>query len=496
MNPMNDDQRIDEALRHFLKAHAEDLAGLAVGEFEMADRVRARVGGRHMDRRMVLLVAAALLLIASMAATAFAVASGRLRLPWASEFTPGAYPSCGYDAPPGLVLYYDDHDFLVTLDSSGRLIRGTNGEGNVNLTIRTLTARGIGAMIDEVQKTLPVSGCHTISVPGGQDHGLYLETRSGVVGMSWGPNRTTVRPTSPAELAAINVLQARLDDVASWMPADGWVDATPQAYLPDRWDIGILLIGTDGPKAPGPDPAALTMPDGSDVGSFGTVFPPASARERCGTVTPAFVSDLLDRFAVLGVQHDGSELGKVELADASNRDWALTDHVTGEGVQIDIRGLRPHDADCVTRAQIAQTQSDAHTDPRIAVNPCNLLPAGASSSQGENQLTGIGTVGFRDCQYFQGNNMAILSWRSQPTSPVDGRRIAHELFGTALVEKEVDGHEAFLNACFEPAAACSPAIAISADPYFFVISVSPPFTADRTEIETLGRLMIEGLPQP
>lgn len=81
MNPLIDDARLDDAIRRFLSDRAEDLASLAAGEFDMADRVRARSGAGPMDRRLWPLLAAALLL-ASVTATAIAVGSGLINPPW------------------------------------------------------------------------------------------------------------------------------------------------------------------------------------------------------------------------------------------------------------------------------------------------------------------------------------------------------------------------------------------------------------------------------
>lgn len=120
MDPMIDDQRTDAALRRFLAADADDLAEAAVGEFEMAARVRAHLGGARPERRLVLLAAAALL-IASLAATAIGVATGLIRPPWTSDLPtkhgqlavfryPGPFPTPGhgiFDTPPGGMVLID-----------------------------------------------------------------------------------------------------------------------------------------------------------------------------------------------------------------------------------------------------------------------------------------------------------------------------------------------------------------------------------------------------
>jgi Tol biopolymer transport system component len=84
MDPTIDEQRIDTALRGFLAADADELAAVAAGEYEMAARVHARVGATHAGRRLVLLLAATLVVV-SLAAGAFAVAAGLIRLPRISE---------------------------------------------------------------------------------------------------------------------------------------------------------------------------------------------------------------------------------------------------------------------------------------------------------------------------------------------------------------------------------------------------------------------------
>ncbi len=70
MDPKIDEQRIDAALRRFLAADADALAAVAVGEYEMAARVQARVGAARPGRRLVLLLAAALVIAVIPAARA------------------------------------------------------------------------------------------------------------------------------------------------------------------------------------------------------------------------------------------------------------------------------------------------------------------------------------------------------------------------------------------------------------------------------------------
>jgi dipeptidyl aminopeptidase/acylaminoacyl peptidase len=80
MDPMIDEQRIDAALRRFLAADADALAAGAAGEYEMAARVQTRLAATHPGRRLVLLLAATLVIV-SLTAAALAVAAGLIRPP-------------------------------------------------------------------------------------------------------------------------------------------------------------------------------------------------------------------------------------------------------------------------------------------------------------------------------------------------------------------------------------------------------------------------------
>jgi dipeptidyl aminopeptidase/acylaminoacyl peptidase len=80
MDPAIDEQRMDAALRRFLAADADALAAVAAREYEMAARVQTRVGSAHPGRRLVLLLAATLVIV-SLTAAALAVAAGLIRPP-------------------------------------------------------------------------------------------------------------------------------------------------------------------------------------------------------------------------------------------------------------------------------------------------------------------------------------------------------------------------------------------------------------------------------
>src|SRR6266487_6243703 len=80
MDPTIDEQRIDAALRRFLAADADSLASVATGEYEMAARVQARVGATRPAPRLLLLLAATLVVV-SIAAGALAVAAGLIHAP-------------------------------------------------------------------------------------------------------------------------------------------------------------------------------------------------------------------------------------------------------------------------------------------------------------------------------------------------------------------------------------------------------------------------------
>jgi dipeptidyl aminopeptidase/acylaminoacyl peptidase len=127
MDPTIDEQRIDATLRRFLAADADELAEGAVGEFEMAARVRAHLGSARPEWRLVLLVAAALL-IASLAATAIGVGTGLIRPPWTSDLQTDSHGQLvvfAYDDPlptPGPGTFDRQPGKMVLVDpGTGRL---------------------------------------------------------------------------------------------------------------------------------------------------------------------------------------------------------------------------------------------------------------------------------------------------------------------------------------------------------------------------------------
>ena len=108
MDPTIDEQRTDGAFRRFLAADADVLAAAAVGEYEMATRVQARVDARHPGRRLVFMLAATLVIV-SITAAAIAVAAGLIRPPRTLEsqgqivvhVVTGPFPTPGLDGKTG-----------------------------------------------------------------------------------------------------------------------------------------------------------------------------------------------------------------------------------------------------------------------------------------------------------------------------------------------------------------------------------------------------------
>jgi Tol biopolymer transport system component len=117
MQRMTDDN-IDAQLRRFLTAEAELRAEDAASENEMFDRVQLRVNGRRLNRGMMVLLAAALLVTALVAGT---ILAGSFRKD-ASVLVSSPSPSASLRPPPGdPVVGFNRNGEIVTSDGCGLL---------------------------------------------------------------------------------------------------------------------------------------------------------------------------------------------------------------------------------------------------------------------------------------------------------------------------------------------------------------------------------------
>lgn len=280
MNLMNDDQ-LDSTLRSFFASESDRIAAVALSEFEMADRLSMKTS-RPWDRRIIILLAAALLLVGIVSAAI--VGSGLTRKPAEIDHSVPQLIAAG-TCPVG---YQDD----VLLNASGMPGEGVWPFRELTLyvngdllsrpvtgipTVRRLSPRGIQRVVDRVSG-VPVEGnCRWINT-GGPYHSLYLATDDGYLAVSWGADDSAVYPTSPAEKAAVEELDRWVGSLDQWLVGTDWVDATPR----DCSRCAVAIV------EPSPGPSVSTEP--------------LPASDPCSVLTDEWVTNALGR-TVSGEAH-------------------------------------------------------------------------------------------------------------------------------------------------------------------------------------------------
>ena len=159
------------------------------------------------------------------------------------------------DAPPSLpargelVLSFmfghtggDPGRFGLHVYEDGRAIwqRLTASEGG--LVEQRLTPEGVELIRSEVLATglFDQDAVRLVNA-----YGLFygqIEVRDGdrLLSVAWGdggPNDVPEEPATAAQVSAIERLDTRLEDLASWLPASAWVDPEPRPFVASRYAI-------------------------------------------------------------------------------------------------------------------------------------------------------------------------------------------------------------------------------------------------------------------
>lgn len=496
MNHMNDDQ-LDLTLRRFFVSESERIASTAVSEFEMADRLNIGVP-RQWDRRLVLLVAAALLLAGLAAATI--LGSGLLReLPQVDHSLPRflAAGACPSGMPDEMVLTATTQDgtgahpwSTLTLYADGQLLsKPANGAP----TVRQLSSRGVKRVVERASAVDVEGNCRSIFAQGTY-RSLYVVTGDGFLSLTWGSEGAQgVHATTQEEKAAVEGLGGWLDGLDEWLLIDDWVDSTARPYVAAAWSVDIQrTFGGDGDPA-GPDPATVAFPDGSTLSTFGVELPlldptdSSATVERCGTVTAAVAGEITSSLDATGAPNLEGSGG-----------WLFSeDGGSGHDVIVQVEPLDPYSRGCLVALDQPSPAPSASPDPLAGFDPCSLLTNAQVkgilgwSVRGEAHLSAL-PGGMRDCVYFAGGSTGhlTLSFRQLTTSLDDGRELARELFGQDMSESVVQGTRTYANGCSETPVPCEPAIAVSSGPYFVVLAWADP--REGTEPQAL-RALIEAV---
>jgi hypothetical protein len=188
------------------------------------------------------------------------------------------------------------------MHEDGRLISerlgDPSGEGEpTGLIEQRLTPDGVELVRSEVLSTgLFDRDLHFEDPPGLHYRQIEILDGDRLVSISWGPlfsgggpeGVPTATPTRQ-QIDAIQLVDTRLEDLASWLPAIAWVDAGLRPYTPSRFSICFEAgtgIGIEGvlDRLPRPVQDLLRRLDRTHE-EFGRSGPATTSEEWCSTVT-------------------------------------------------------------------------------------------------------------------------------------------------------------------------------------------------------------------
>jgi hypothetical protein len=327
--PLTDDQ-LDAMLVRFLDAQADVVGGRARGERITADMLRRRVGGASTRRPWILLAAA--LLLTSAAAVGLTVGAATLREATASP-QPSSLPSairtggeCDVSMPGTWVVYANwqgeqARPTQLVVHEDGSVTRSVDPSDweQGPLTIRILTQAGVELVRTAVADGIDGHGCATIRVPDARPHrvvarsgltGTHYQTLSG---FSWGlPYEPPLQAATAEHQQVVTALGERIEDLASWLPRDAWVDPVERPYV-GQWLVDVMqqYRSPDSPAPAGPDPTGLdSFANPATFESFGRKVigtpdgPPTAAMtvapERCQVSDAEWAAEVRDELQQSG----------------------------------------------------------------------------------------------------------------------------------------------------------------------------------------------------
>jgi hypothetical protein len=139
----------------------------------------------------------------------------------------------------------DPGRFSLDVYQDGRII--WQKLGNVNDPISTglveqrLTTSGVEVIWAEVLSTgLFDRDVHLVGAYGLHFGEVVLRHGGRLVHVSWGDidvQRRATATATPEQVTALKRLDARLEGLASWLPASAWSDATKKAFVPARYSL-------------------------------------------------------------------------------------------------------------------------------------------------------------------------------------------------------------------------------------------------------------------
>jgi hypothetical protein len=241
----------------------------------------------------------------------------------------------------------DGGRFHLTMYEDGRLIwqrlGDPSGEGEpTGLIEQRLTSDGVELVRSEVLSTgLFDRDFDFENAPGLLHYGqIEILDADRLVSISWGFGGPEGLPTATPtrdQVDAIQLIDTRLEDLASWLPATAWKDAGLRPYVPSRFSICYETgtgIGLEGVLDKLPRPAQdLLRPLERTHEEFGRSGPATTVESWCSTVTTQDargLAGILDLAGWTALDH------ATEIAYASDPDLSI-------GITIGFVPLLPHE---------------------------------------------------------------------------------------------------------------------------------------------------------
>jgi hypothetical protein len=455
-------------------------------------------------RNIVLLAAAAMLLVAAIG-SALAVGSGLIRLPWLddrvlsnAELVP-IFGSCEPTIPDGVLLQtgggrqaagepYDDMPSYV-LYQDGRLLgHGPGAGGWSGWSQRRMTPDGIDLLLSTIAD-LHIPSCEPIYLP---EHpitayDLTIAMDGAITQLHLGQGLfETGAATDTVHAAAVDLF-ARFATPDLALPDSAWIDNAWQPYPVERYVVLAQYFSAGSqPSSEGWD---FMLPDGSTLRTFGEGEPGSLGAglliSRCGVLDAAEAEEMM---AAL----DASSLFP-DFAPYRDDGKALQ---LGDGGWVYVNDALPHEVDCRSANGIPRTPA-VSLDPAVAnLAVCELLPDYAQSVSTAFRTEG----GWTGCGYEQLSGdtpaYAYTYVHNRATSEDEALALARILFGQdGFASDRIAGRAVYLNECISSPIPCSPAIAISADPFFVVVEQNPNPGESGTEkrLRTLAAVVIDTL---
>ena len=276
------------------------------------------------DRRHLLATVLVLALAACAAATSSSPKPSATD-PLVASLAPGA--------PVGIVFRFEVNEVAsyiphLTLYDDGRLLRWDRTQDVI--TVQRLNPAGIDAFVAEVRASGSFEASHNVPLellPGVE--ASAIDVPADRFTLSIGEAEPIVVTTSPyhdpavfaasAEREALIALGGRVVHT-SWLPADAWIDAAPEAFAPDAYLVFSGVTSMPGICPPGSvsevcklDISTVNLPFELPPDGIGPVFSSAdgtqSVIDHCAVVT----AHIADALAALSGPQFGTAAGHLFL---------------------------------------------------------------------------------------------------------------------------------------------------------------------------------------